>query len=46
MNVFKLGHLSMVRSFKDGNLILLPSQNLFKIGRSFRIGILVEGTIH
>ena len=35
MNDFNLGQFSIHKCFKDGNSILLPMQNLFRIGRSF-----------
>ena len=36
MNDSNLGHCSIVIPVKDGNLILLPMQNLLRTGRSFR----------
>ena len=37
MNDSNLGHFSINVSFNDGNLILLPTQNLLRTGRSIRI---------
>ena len=36
MNDSNLGHCSICKRFKDGNLTLLPTQNLLRTGRSFR----------